>query len=326
MKRCPTCKKTFTDQNLTFCIEDGTPLVTIEAPADETSADEATQVRPSSRGDEGGSTAPSGSSSPGGERPAPAYQPPGSYTPPGYAGQSKRRTWPWVLGVLAIVLLVIAGLGIAAARLIPSLLRASSNSNTATPNANVDRRSNSNANLNERNSNSGSTNLNENSNDNSDADDSTPPPTDQDKVLADLKDLEDEWTVANINADKKKLNRILADDYVGTAEGRAQGKAEYLKTIERDTAIQHWEFEDLKVRLNGDRASLTGTLRLDVKDQRGQNQQLVFRFTDKFVWRDGRWQATASEVEPLPVKPGTTVKWSVADDSFEFRVPSFKLT
>ena len=122
---------------------------------------------------------------------------------------------------------------------------------------------------------------------NSIVDDSTPPPTDREAVLAELKNLEDEWTVANINADKNKLNRILADDYVGITEGRAQGKAEYLKTIERDTSIRHWEFSNLKVTLNGDRASLTGRIKLDVKDENDQDRQLTFEFTDKFVWRDG---------------------------------------
>ena len=86
-------------------------------------------------------------------------------------------------------------------------------------------------------------------------------------------------------------------DYVGTSDGRPQGKAQYLKTITRDTVIQKWNFEDLKVNLKGDRATLTGTLRLDVKDEQGQIQSPVYRFTDKFVWRDGRWQATGSEVE-----------------------------
>jgi len=117
-------------------------------------------------------------------------------------------------------------------------------------------------------------------------------------VLADLKSLEEEWTVANINADKQKLNLILADDYVGVTEGRAQGKAEYLQTIERDTAIQHWEFSDLRVTLTGDRAALKGLIRLDVKDETGKDRQVRYQFTDKFVWRDGRWQATSSEVNP----------------------------
>jgi hypothetical protein len=283
VKRCPTCNKTFIDRNLSFCVDDGTPLVTVE-PSD----DEATLVRPSPRDDEDGS--PSSSQ----ESAAPAYQPP-SYIPPGSRTEAKRRTWPWLLGILVIVLLVVGGLGIAAVMLIPKMMRASSNANATNANLN---RQNSNANLNSRSSNSS------NANSNSITDDSTPPPTDRDAVLTDLKNLEDEWTVANINADKNKLNRILADDYVGITEGRAQGKAEYLKTIERDTSIQHWEFSNLKVTLNGDRASLTGRIRLDVKDENDQDRQLTFEFTDKFVWRDGRWQATSSQVDPVKESPG----------------------
>lgn len=270
--------------------------MTVDTPADDT-PDETTLVMPSSGGGESGSAEPSGQS-------VPAYQPPGSYVPPDYAGQSKRKTWPWVLGLLAFVLVLVAGLGIAGAILIPRMLRASSNTNTSNANANV-QRNNPNLNPSGENSNSGLADGNENRNDNSDAEDTPPPPTDGETVLADLKNLEDEWTVANINADKKKLNRILADDYVGTTEGRAQGKAEYLKTIERDTAIQHWEFEDLKVSLNGDRAALTGIIRLEIKDQQGQDHEVAYRFTDKFVWRDGRWQATGSVVDPL--KEGTKV-------------------
>jgi hypothetical protein len=79
---------------------------------------------------------------------------------------------------------------------------------------------------------------------------------------------------------------------VGTlSDGASQGKADYLRTIERDDTIQKWEFEDLKVNLKGDRATLTGVVNLQI-----QNEEQAFRFTDKFVWRDGRWQATSSEV------------------------------
>jgi type II secretory pathway pseudopilin PulG len=285
VKRCPTCNKTFIDRNLSFCVDDGTPLVTVEA-----SDDEATLVRPSPRDEDGSSLSD--------ESAAPAYQPP-SYIPPGSRMEAKRRTWPWLLGILVVVLLVVGALGIAAVMLIPKMMRASSNANATNANLN---RQNSNANLNSRSSNSS------NANSNSINDDSTPPPTDRDAVLTDLKNLEDEWTVANINADKNKLNRILADDYVGITEGRAQGKAEYLKTIERDTSIQHWEFSNLKVTLNGDRASLTGRIRLDVKDENDQDRQLTFEFTDKFVWRDGRWQATSSQVDPVKEAPGVVTQ------------------
>lgn len=283
MKRCPTCNKTFADRNLSFCIDDGTPLVPV--PVDDPS-DEVTVVSPSA----GGAASRSAeSSTAGSEGIVPPYQPPGTYAPPGVP-TPKRRVWPWILGLLLLLVLVIVGMGTVAWFYFQPVRHITANTNTSNINANADRADNANWNLN--NSNSNSSGGNQNVNDNSDAAEATPAPTDDAAVLADLTNLEHEWTVANINADKKKLNRILADDYVGSsAEGRSQGKAEYLKTIERDTTIEKWEFDDLKVSLKGDRATLTGIIHLKIK-----TQDVAYRFVDKFVWRDGRWQATGSEV------------------------------
>ncbi len=277
MKRCPTCNKTFTDQKLSFCIDDGTPLALVEG-----SADEITRVAPSpGLGPEsaaGSQAAPT----------MPAHEPPRAYVPPG-GGQPRRRVWPWIVGILAVILLLLAGMGILAAILIPNMIR-SSNRNASNSNTNVYRSENtnirpSNSNVNVGNENAANSNVAE----------FDSAPTSETEVLSQLSDLEHEWTVANINADKTKLDRILADDYVGTsADGKTQGKAEYLRTIERDTTIQNWEFEDLKVDLNGDRAALTGIIRLQIQDQ-----PVAYRFTDKFVWRDRRWQATGSDVTPV---------------------------
>jgi type II secretory pathway pseudopilin PulG len=281
VKRCPTCQKTFTEEHLSFCVDDGTPLVTVD-PAD----DEATVVRSAA---EDTSSEPPGVS---GGVPSNPYRPPSSYVPPGSYGEPKRRAWPWILGIFSILFVVLIGLGITAAVLLPRMMRAS-NTN-ANLNANVERRHNLNENLNSANSNLAESNAN-----NSTEEDTTPPPTDETQVLSALTDLEHEWTVANINADKKKLDRILADDYVGVTDGRTEGKAEYLRTVQRDTLIQKWNFEDLKVSLSSDRGTLTGTLRVEVKNEQGEIQPAAFQFTDKFVWRDGRWQATSSEVKPL---------------------------
>jgi Domain of unknown function (DUF4440) len=266
MKRCPTCNKTFTDQNLSYCIDDGTPLVAV--PED----DELTEVRP---GDQRG-WAP------------PPYQPP-SYVAPEKA--AKRKIWPWVVGIGSLLALVLIGLSVAAVMLIPRMIKRAepvvvSNSNSKNDeNRNAPQEENSNR----ENENSVTPNTNSNSTIN------TPPPTDKEVVLAQLKDLENEWTVANINADKKKLGQILADDYVGpNAQGRMQGKAEYINTIERDNSIQKWEFEDLRLTLRGERATLIGKVRFQVR-----NEELPFDFVDSFVWRDNRWQATGSEVTPI---------------------------
>ncbi|MFN2492013.1 MAG: DUF4440 domain-containing protein [Pyrinomonadaceae bacterium] len=288
MKRCPTCNKTFTDRNLSFCIDDGTPLV----PVDQSAGDEAETLLLPGNEEQAADPLQTVSS---GRRTVPRSAPPGSYVPPGSsadvpAGRQKRRTWPWLMAILVIVLLVFAGLGIGGALLIPRLRTALSNRDNPNSNTNVERSANSN-------SESGSAEDKNRGND-SIAGESGPPPTNEDEVLTDLTNLEHEWTVANINADKKKLNRILADDYVGTLEGKPQGKADYLRTVERDTTIEKWDFEDLRLILNGDRATLTGVIRLVVQDQK-----VAYRFTDKFVWRDNRWQATGSEVSPLSQEP-----------------------
>jgi hypothetical protein len=255
MKRCSTCNRTYTDPNLSFCIDDGTPLTTVDAD------DDATVVTP--RGNENGWNAV-------------AYQPPQPYVPPGTAGK-RRRAWPWVVGLLGAFILGILAIGIAALFLAPRMLR---KLQQPPPKVRVE---NSNAN---RNSNTANANTNSTEHVN------TPPPTDHDQVLAQLRDLENEWTVANLNADKQKLDRILADDYVGQGnETELHSKADYLRDIKRDTSVDKWEFNNLKLKLNGDRATLSGTVTIFRRDER-----LVFDFTDKFVWRDGRWQATGSEV------------------------------
>ena len=222
MKRCPTCNRTYTDPNLSFCVEDGSPLST-EEPAE-----------------------------------AAPYRPPSAYVPPGTGKQ--RRVWPWVLGLLGAFGLGAAVL-IAAAVLIPRSLKSverTTTTDTTDQTEKVD----------------------------------VPPPTDETEVLAQLTQIENEWTRANIDADKPKLRRILADDYVGpSAEGGLMGKAEYLNTIERDSGVEKWEFHDLKLQLAGNRATLTGGIAYVI-----QGENVAYNFTDRFVWRNGRWQATGSEI------------------------------
>jgi len=266
MKSCPTCKKTFTDPSLSYCIDDGTPLVSTDD-----YADELTEV---GRGTGGTGT---------GLNPPP-YQPPG-YQPPG----EKRRTWPWLVGIFGVLLLVLVGASIAAAIFLPRILK-NSRGSVASSNENTNQPSNLNSNSNPIVESTPETNSNTNASVNS------PAPTDKELVLTQLKDLEQEWTVANINADKKKLGQILGDDYVSPrADGKMQGKAEYIRTIERDTTVQSWEFRDLRITLRGDRAILFGKITFHLADR-----QIVYDFVDRFVWRDGRWQATGSEIKQVP--------------------------
>ena len=259
MKRCSTCNRTYTDPNLSFCIDDGTPLTTVDAD------DEATVVTP--RGNEN-------------EWNAAGYQPPRPYVPPN-TQVKRRRALPWVVGLLGAFILGILAIGLAAAFLAPRMVRRLEEGTV-----NTRERGNSNTN-----SNTAETN---NANTNSTAENvDTPPPTDHQQVLVQLTDIENEWTVANLNADKKKLDRILADDFVGQGnEGELTSKADYIRDIDRDTSVDKWEFSDLRLTLIGDRATLTGTITYFADDHKA-----TFDFTDKFVWRDGRWQATGAVIK-----------------------------
>src|ERR1044072_3130321 len=73
MKRCTTCNRTFTDPNLRFCIDDGTPLTDVEP--DE---NDATVVTPHNQEDSWNAV---------------AYQPPRSYVPPGGPAQRGGVWW-----------------------------------------------------------------------------------------------------------------------------------------------------------------------------------------------------------------------------------------
>jgi len=259
MKRCSTCNRTYDDSNLSFCIDDGTPLTTVDE------EDDTTVVRP--RGTEDN------------DWNAVAYQPPGSYVPPGSEPSKRRRAWPWLLGIGGAFVLGILALLIAAVVLLPRLMNSARNEHAR---SNTNQIENSNTNVAESNSNS---NTSEPVN--------TPPPTDHEQVLRQLTDLEQDWTVANLNADRKKLDRILADDFVGQGDkNQLESKADYIRNIERNTDVDKWEFTDLKLTLAGDRATLTGIITYFLRDR-----SVSFDFTDKFVWRDGRWQATGAEIE-----------------------------
>jgi len=261
MKRCPTCNKTFSDQSLSYCIDDGTPLVSLPEGDEQTEFARETEDRRWN---------------------PPAYQPP-SYVAPDRA--TKRRSWPWVVGILGVLFLFLIGFTVAAVVLIPRIVKKANPIVVSNHNSNTNNSANNNTNSSTEavpESDSGPELV-------------SPPPTDKEVVLAQLRDLENEWTVANINADKKKLGQILADDYVGPSgpNGKMQGKTEYINRIERDANTEKWNFEDLRLTLRGDRATLLGKVRFQLRDR-----EEVYDFVDRFVWRDSRWQATGSEVTP----------------------------
>jgi hypothetical protein len=272
LKRCPTCKRTYDDDTLSFCLEDGTPL-TRDPSA--TSDSEVTLVSPSPNppGDAGTSgdllSTRAYDQLPGRPTVSASQTPVAPPYPIYSAPPTQRKVWPWVLAIVAVLFVGIIAI-VAVAIVVPQLSHPSPNTNppasSPLPIA------------------SPSTESGPSPNNSPGAYEGDDVPTDEDEVLEQLKNLENEWEQANVAADKEALDKILADDY----RDDDGNKQDYLNSI-KPSPGRKWRYSDFSVELDGDRAELT--YKLDRITDEGTNS---YSFVDKFVWRDHRWQATSS--------------------------------
>jgi len=142
MKRCPQCNRTYTDDALSFCLDDGSPLVGGAAPA---SFDPSATIQyPQSR-----ETTPQPTIAYGPGQMPPSSSPPPQWSPMPPMTPQKRSVWPWILGIGAVLVFM----GIGAVILVIALAsmggdnnnNANTNSNTANGNVRANRNTNTNA-------------------------------------------------------------------------------------------------------------------------------------------------------------------------------------
>ena len=115
-------------------------------------------------------------------------------------------------------------------------------------------------------------------------------PASQPKNESTLLQLEQSWAKALEQHDSTTVSCILADEFEDAdVNGQLHHRAETLARIPRRSPSQN-HLEDLKAHVFGDFAYVRGLNR--VTDPSGKPVAQV-RFTDVFVYRDGRWQAVA---------------------------------
>lgn len=114
-----------------------------------------------------------------------------------------------------------------------------------------------------------------------------------------LRQLERNLISAIKAKDTEKLKRIWADEYVGTApDGRVVTKDDLLSAVTGGAlALESLEVDDLRVRLFGDVAVMTGhavvKASVDNEDYSGS-----YRGTGIFIKRQGRWEVIGVQVGP----------------------------
>ncbi len=114
-------------------------------------------------------------------------------------------------------------------------------------------------------------------------------------VEKELMDLEQAWGTAWLKADMAFLDRILSDEYIETDfEGVMRNKKQALDTLKSgESVLTSFVTDDMKVKVYGTTAVVTGrnTSKLSFK---GKDVSGVYRWTDTWVKKDGRWQCVAS--------------------------------
>jgi len=109
-----------------------------------------------------------------------------------------------------------------------------------------------------------------------------------------------EWLAADERHDRAALNRIIADDFLGTGPvGTTVSKKDIIPQ-EGTAADAHGlsiNGQDIKVRVFGDTAIVTGR---GVPKTREQEERGELRFTLVFVRRVDSWQMVAAHLSAVP--------------------------
>jgi ketosteroid isomerase-like protein len=107
-----------------------------------------------------------------------------------------------------------------------------------------------------------------------------------------IKNLEERWVAAIVARDTATVDRLLADDFVGTTNDRRYVKQQAIEDV-REGTHEVLRLDDVQVRVYGDTAIVdvdqTEKSRHGTDDFSG-----TYLFTNVWLNRNGEWRAVAS--------------------------------
>jgi ketosteroid isomerase-like protein len=120
-----------------------------------------------------------------------------------------------------------------------------------------------------------------------------------------IKELESRWEASLLSHDSSAIEKIVADDFIGTSSsGKTGDKATLLSEAKRDNnSYTSAVSNEMTVRMFGPTvAVVTGIAKETGKTKAGKTFMHSYRFTDTWVERNGEWQCVAAHAMALPKK------------------------
>jgi hypothetical protein len=132
----------------------------------------------------------------------------------------------------------------------------------------------------------------------------TPPGT-PGEIKNDLIQIEREIGRANLECDYRYFDKVEAEDFIFTdaAGGVSDKKQDMAGEKDCHKTDGTYDVDETEVRLYGNTAVVTGRVTTSHKNKEEKVIVRHSRFTDVFVWRDGRWQLVAGHSSRIPDAP-----------------------
>ncbi len=124
------------------------------------------------------------------------------------------------------------------------------------------------------------------------------------EMTKDVRELGEQWALAELRGDASALEAMLADDFVGVGpRGFVLTKEQWLDRYRSgDLAHTTFTWEDVRVREHGPSAVAIG-VQVQESKYKGQPMSGKFRVTQFFVNEDGRWLLEGIHMSPMAEAP-----------------------
>ena len=112
--------------------------------------------------------------------------------------------------------------------------------------------------------------------------------------------LEEESTRALVRRDGRVLDRLRAPDFVYTENDQVMTKDELIRAVvSGPDTVELAGMEDMRAYVYGNTAVVTGWLAMRGRGPSGRFDRR-FRYTDTWLYRDGRWRVIAAQEYLVP--------------------------